>query len=96
MQPAGCFTVPAAHPCLPGHFPGRPIVPGVVLLDEAFACLAPHLASPPSLLSAKFLAPVLPGDAVTVAWRPTGPGRVAFTCATAGRPVLHGTARLAP
>ena len=26
--------IPAAHPALPGHFPGHPIVPGVLLLDE--------------------------------------------------------------
>lgn len=27
------FCVPADHLSLPGHFPGRPIVPGVLLLD---------------------------------------------------------------
>ncbi len=27
-------TIPADHPSLPGHFPGRPIVPAVVILDE--------------------------------------------------------------
>jgi 3-hydroxyacyl-[acyl-carrier-protein] dehydratase len=96
MQHAGCFIVPANHPCLPGHFPGRPIVPGVVLLDEAFACLRPHLPGQPDLLTAKFTAPVLAGEPVDVAWRRTGPARMEFTCATAGRAVLRGTARLVP
>jgi 3-hydroxyacyl-[acyl-carrier-protein] dehydratase len=95
MQHAGRFIVPDGHPCLPGHFPGRPVVPGVVLLDEAFACLHPHLTGRPDLLTAKFTAPVLPGQAVDVAWRPAGPGRVEFTCVASGRSVLRGTARLA-
>jgi 3-hydroxyacyl-[acyl-carrier-protein] dehydratase len=32
------FRVGAEHPALPGHFPGRPVVPGVVILDEVIAC----------------------------------------------------------
>jgi 3-hydroxyacyl-[acyl-carrier-protein] dehydratase len=28
------FAIAADHPSLPGHFPGNPIVPGVLLLDE--------------------------------------------------------------
>ena len=31
--------VPANHPSLPGHFPGNPIVPGVLLLDVIVANL---------------------------------------------------------
>jgi 3-hydroxymyristoyl/3-hydroxydecanoyl-(acyl carrier protein) dehydratase len=55
--------IPADHPALPGHFPGRPIVPGVVLLqcvlDEAERWLGKEL-SVGGLPQAKFSAPLLP------------------------------------
>lgn len=57
------FVVPAAHPALDGHFPGRPIVPAVVLLAEA---LAPLALERWSLASAKFLAPVAAGEPLTL------------------------------
>jgi 3-hydroxymyristoyl/3-hydroxydecanoyl-(acyl carrier protein) dehydratase len=31
------FRVEPSHPALPGHFPGRPIVPGVLMLDCVLA-----------------------------------------------------------
>ena len=33
------FHVPADHPSLSGHFPGRPIVPGVLLIDRMISAL---------------------------------------------------------
>jgi len=33
------FCVPADHPSLSGHFPGQPIVPGVLLLDRVIEIL---------------------------------------------------------
>ena len=84
------FCIPASHPSLPGHFPGRPVVPGVVLLDELLACLAPGAV----LLTAKFTAPVLPGETVEVSGRITPAGRFAFECMACGRAVLHGTVML--
>lgn len=56
------WTVPTDHPAFPGHFPGRPILPGVVLIDAAmrFAPLAPGMAIR-GLASAKFFQPVPPG-----------------------------------
>lgn len=33
------FTIDPGHPALPGHFPGRPVVPGVVILDQVLAAI---------------------------------------------------------
>jgi len=63
------------HPSLAGHFPGQPIVPGVVLLDLVISALAQQagfteLIEAPGMLaisSCKFLAPVLPGANLSLA-----------------------------
>ena len=84
----GSFSVPGTHPCLPGHFPGNPVIPGVLLLDEALALIAPQLpGTVAGVASVKFLLPVLPDEQVEVSLDPaTG----AFACVAAGRTVLRG------
>jgi 3-hydroxymyristoyl/3-hydroxydecanoyl-(acyl carrier protein) dehydratase len=59
------FVIPAQHPALTGHFPGRPVVPGVVLLDAARAAVtAGNRWTLHSIPAAKFLHPVQPGDRI--------------------------------
>lgn len=62
------FTIPFDHPSLPGHFPGRPIVPGVVLLDRVLEAVeAEHGAlGALRLPQAKFVQPLLPGEEARV------------------------------
>jgi len=95
--PAGAIVarlrVPEDHPALPGHFPGRPIVPGVLLLDAVLQALRGARAGRPArLLRAKFAAPVAPGTEVEIALAPRGeaPERFAFTCRAGGAVVLLG------
>ena len=51
------FTIPATHPCLAGHFPGDPIIPGVLLLDYVARCLKKHELKIETLDRAKFIKP---------------------------------------
>jgi 3-hydroxyacyl-[acyl-carrier-protein] dehydratase len=61
------LRIGADHPSLPGHFPGRPVVPGVVVLDEVAACAARELGGAPARIpQVKFLAPLLPGEDATI------------------------------
>lgn len=62
------FVVDHAHPALPGHFPGNPIVPGVVLLEHVVEAIEAAHGPLQSLRlpQVKFLQPLLPGEAARV------------------------------
>jgi len=62
------FVIEADHPSLPGHFPGRPLVPGVVLLDRVVAAIeAAHgPLGPLRLPQVKFMQPLRPGEEARV------------------------------
>jgi 3-hydroxymyristoyl/3-hydroxydecanoyl-(acyl carrier protein) dehydratase len=61
--------IPRDHPCFPGHFPGQPILPGVLLLERVMSLAQASLAHPLdecTLYNIKFLASVAPGDVLDV------------------------------
>jgi 3-hydroxyacyl-[acyl-carrier-protein] dehydratase len=74
------FVVPATHPCLPGHFPGRPLVPGVVILDEVLAAIEARggRCGSCSLPQVKCMQPLLPGEAASIQLEERGAGRWRF------------------
>jgi len=63
------FAVEPDHPALAGHFPGNPLLPGVVVLDRVIAATERWLGAAwraGGLPQVKFVAPLRPGDEAVV------------------------------
>lgn len=59
----GTLRMPDDHPCLPGHFPGRPLVPGVWLLEQVAQALQAWRGERLTrVVEAKFVAPLRPDE----------------------------------
>jgi 3-hydroxymyristoyl/3-hydroxydecanoyl-(acyl carrier protein) dehydratase len=93
MRSTTTVTITAEHPALAGHFPGVPILPGVLLLDETLRALTaegalerPHWR----IRAAKFLKPVRPGETLLVEHEALINGSVRFWISSAGQPVARG------
>jgi 3-hydroxyacyl-[acyl-carrier-protein] dehydratase len=64
-QPIATLRVPASHEIFDGHFPGSPIVPGVMLLDWMLREVAAVLGCERHRLrirDSKFFMPLLPDE----------------------------------
>jgi 3-hydroxyacyl-[acyl-carrier-protein] dehydratase len=71
------IRAPLEHACYAGHFPGNPIVPGVVLLD--LIVMALERGAPCAVGDVKFHRAVRPGDRLTLGYRVAGP-QLSFRC----------------
>ena len=84
------LQIDAAHPALAGHFPGNPLVPGVVVLERVAAALRAWRGERVEKLDAKFVQPLRPGEAATIALDDDG-ARVRFEVTGAGGVLARGT-----
>ena len=89
------IRIEADHPSLAGHFPGHPVVPGVVLLD----CVAHALerdggGTIARIRAVKFHAPLLPQQDAELSLA-RNDACVRFRIERDGRPILSGEAELA-
>ena len=85
------FSVPSDHPSLPGHFPGRPVVPGVVVLDHVLDAIETQHGPLGNvrLPQVKFVQPLLPGERADVLLE-GDQGRWRFRVVRDGQPIASG------
>jgi 3-hydroxyacyl-[acyl-carrier-protein] dehydratase len=87
------WSIAVDHPVFSGHFPGHPIVPGVLLLEAALhgICQAHDWNEASCHIAAcKFLSPVEPGETLRIAYRQQANGAVHFEIDGNGRVVASG------
>ena len=84
----------ADHPSLPGHFPGTPIVPGVVILDEVVAASNEWRGESRVIAMSvvKFLAPLKPEQSFTICLtaNENGVEEINFVCRIEDQVIVEG------
>ena len=86
------FTIPSNHAALPGHFPGNPVVPGVVVLEHVIRVLEASgfpLPQLRKLKQVKFIEPLLPDQEATVTAE-VGDAALSFSVTRGGRTIAKG------
>jgi 3-hydroxymyristoyl/3-hydroxydecanoyl-(acyl carrier protein) dehydratase len=88
--------IDADHPALPGHFPGAPVVPGVVLLECVAAALqrwrGQRIAGLPQV---KFMRPLLPGETAELVLSDDGKS-IRFSIVLGADTIASGSIEAAP
>lgn len=98
MEYKRAISIPHDHPSIAGHFPGHPVVPGVVLLDEVLnvvRAVSGGVRSVTGLPHVKLSSPVRPGEVVTIHIEMDGATGATFSCRVETRLVASGTIELA-
>jgi len=94
MSSATHLTVPVNHPAFAGHFPGTPILPGVMLLDAVLHTIAVATGIALDLCeisSVKFLSPASPGDELVIQHVLTASGTIRFDVVAGVRKIASGS-----
>ena len=74
--------IESEHPALAGHFPGNPIVPGVLILEEVLGAVERWRGEVrmTRIASAKFASPLRPDEVFSIRLEDKGAGCIDFEC----------------
>ncbi len=91
------MKIPVTHPALAGHFPGSPVVPGVVILDKVISELAElkgvrlEVKTFPAI---KFLNPIGPDEEFDISFTEKDKGKITFSVFSREKTFLSGSLEL--
>jgi 3-hydroxyacyl-[acyl-carrier-protein] dehydratase len=87
------LEAPLNHPCYAGHFPGNPVVPGVLLLALVVEALG--RGAPRAIVSTKFHRVLKPGERCELEAKTSG-DRSSFRCLRDGELIAEGGLEFSP
>ena len=93
------LSIPATHPAFDGHFPGTPVLPGVVMLDEVIHAIELDQGGGARcwrIASVKFLKAVGPGEPLALGQERLASGAIRFSILSAGETIASGALTPAP
>lgn len=90
------FRIEANHPCLDGHFPDEPVVPGVILLDLVRQTVLEWKPETriKAFSAAKFHYPLRPDEPFTVTLTGSGLTSIRFVCRLEDQKLASGSLTL--
>jgi 3-hydroxyacyl-[acyl-carrier-protein] dehydratase len=90
------LTVMKDHPALSGHFPGVPVVPGVLVLDEVIETLKQRYGDAlvvTGLPAVKLSSPLKPEEQLRITIDSEDAQTAVFTCSVGSRLIASGSIR---
>jgi 3-hydroxymyristoyl/3-hydroxydecanoyl-(acyl carrier protein) dehydratase len=90
------LCVAPTHACLAGHFPGRPLVPAVLLLDALARLLETRGLRMVAVSEAKFLVPLLPGEHAALEIEASAAAQWRFRISRSDTLIARGCVQVAP
>ena len=92
IEASSGFSISHDHPALEGHFPGQPVVPGVVILDHIITAVSALQAHDrvTSIGQAKFHQPLSLNRQCQIELSSRADNRLGFRCIQAGTLICSG------
>ncbi len=87
------YRISKEHPTLSGHFPGNPVIPGVVILDHARQLFEDSFKGKriKKMNNIKFMRPLFPEQEFCIRLKEVAEDKIKFDCIFDGEKMIHGT-----